>query len=185
MPLLTSPLKLNFSHPIFLIGFMGCGKTTLGKKIARKSGIPFIDLDQKIVEQTGMSIADYFALNGEDSFRETETNSLRSISKNQATIISTGGGTPCFNDNMQWMNETGTTVYLKLPPRALSKRLSGKEGSTRPLLQGKSEEEILDFIIMKLGEREKFYAQASLIIDIQNMKPNSVLDLLFTKLQSK
>src|SRR5690606_18807880 len=100
----------------------------------------------------------------------------------EATIISTGGGTPCFNDNIEWMNENGTTVYLKLPPRALLKRLSGKEGTSRPLLKGKNEEQILDFIIMKLSEREKFYEQANLIIDVQNMNPKLVLDLLITKL---
>lgn len=176
--------ELNITHPIFLIGFMGCGKTTMGKKIARKSNTPFVDLDQMIVDQEGMSISDYFAMHGEEAFRETETQVLRSISQSPS-IISTGGGTPCFNNNMQWMKENGTSVYLKLPPRALLKRLSGKEGSTRPLLQNKTEEEILDFITMKLDERKEFYEQADLIVDIQNMNPNLVLDLILTKLQSK
>jgi len=185
MPLLKNSSELNISHPIFLIGFMGCGKTTMGKRIARKAGIPFVDLDQKIVEETGMSITDFFAINGENVFRQTETQMLRTISNTEANVISTGGGTPCFNDNIEWMNENGTTVYLKLPPRALLKRLSGKEGTSRPLLKGKNEEQILDFIIMKLSEREKFYEQANLIIDVQNMNPKLVLDLLITKLQSK
>jgi|SRR5690606_20193017 len=185
MPLLNNSPELTISHPIFLIGFMGCGKTTMGKKIAKKGVIPFVDLDQKIVEQAGMSVSDYFALNGEDAFRELETHMLRAIPTTEATIISTGGGTPCFNDNIEWMNENGTTVYLKLPPRALLKRLSGKEGTSRPLLKGKSEDEILDFITIKLNEREKFYEQAKLIVDVHNMNPSLVLDLIFTKLQSK
>lgn len=176
---------MDITQPVFFIGFMGCGKTTMGKKIAKKSGLPFIDLDQQIVEHTGMAISDYFALHGENAFRGLETQMLKSIPDNQGNIISTGGGAACFNENMQWMNEIGITVYLKLPPNALLKRLSGKEGSSRPLLQNKSDDEMLDFITTKLDEREKFYSKAKLIIDGHNMNPTQVLDLILTKLRSK
>lgn len=185
MTTLNNLSNLDINRPVFLIGFMGCGKTTMGKKIARKIDLPFIDMDQQIVEQTGMSIANYFSLHGEDKFRELESQILRSIPQNKGAIISTGGGTPCFNDNMQWMNEMGISVYLKLPAKALLKRLSGKEGVSRPLLQGKSEEELLDFIINKLNEREVFYQKAHLVIETLNANPPAVLDLILTKLQSK
>lgn len=177
--------KQDLDRPIFLIGFMGSGKTTVGKKLSKASNLPFIDLDQLIVEQSGMDISDYFSMHGEDSFREFETNTLKSIPFDQGMIISTGGGTPCFNNNLQWMNERGITVYLQLPPRALLKRLSGKEIQSRPLLQGKSENEILDFITKKLEEREGFYKGAKLTIDALNTNPKQVLDLIITKLQSK
>lgn len=182
---LNSISKQDLDRPIFLIGFMGSGKTTVGKKLSKAGGLPFIDLDQLIVEQSGMDISDYFSLHGESSFREIETKALKSISLDQAMIVSTGGGTPCFNDNIQWMNERGITVYLQLPPRALLKRLSGKEVQSRPLLHGKSEDEILDFITKKLEEREAFYKCAKLIIDAQKTNPAQILDSIITKLQSK
>src|SRR5690554_3749329 len=175
----------ELNRPVFLIGFMGSGKTTVGKKLSKASKMLFIDLDHRIVEKSGMEISDYFSLHGEDSFRDFETNVLKTIPFDQGMIVSTGGGSPCFNDNMKWMNEKGITVYLKLSPKALLKRLSGKEINSRPLLQGKNEDEILDFIIKKLEEREYFYNDAQLIIDAHNIKPKHVLDLIITKLQSK
>src|SRR5690606_8666855 len=135
MALPDSPSKLNLHAPLFFIGFMGCGKTTIGKKISRKSGIPFIDLDEQIVDKSGISIADYFALHGETQFRQLESDVLRAIPANQAKIVSTGGGAPCFNNNMEWMNENGITIYLKLSPAVLLKRLAGKEAISRPLLK--------------------------------------------------
>lgn len=179
--------KLNWelNRPVFLVGFMGSGKTTVGKKLSKASKLKFIDLDQQIVEKSGMEISDYFSLHGEGSFRDLETNTLKSIPFDQGMIVSTGGGSPCFNDNMKWMNERGITVYLKLPPKALLKRLSGKEIKNRPLLQDKSEDEILDFIIKKLEEREGFYKDAQLIIDAHSISPKQVLDLIIIKLQSK
>jgi len=185
MPPLNNSIKLSVTYPIFLIGFMGCGKTTMGRKIANKSGIPFIDLDHQIVEASGMSISNYFEIHGEEGFRNLESQLLKSIPVDHAGIISTGGGVPCFHNNMDWMNENGMTIYLKLAPKALLKRLSGKEGAGRPLLQGKNTEEMLDFITLKLEEREVFYNKAKLILDVHEINPTLVLDLLSIKLQSK
>jgi shikimate kinase len=181
----SDTLEQSLNFPIFLIGFMGSGKTTVGKKLSKASNLPFTDLDQLIVEQSGMDISDYFSKYGEDSFRKLETDILQSIPHNHGKIVSTGGGTPCFNNNLQWMNERGITIYLQLPPKALLKRLSGKEVKSRPLLQGKSEEEILAFITSKLEERESFYKGAKLIIDAHNTNPTQVLNLITTKLRSK
>ncbi len=150
---------------IFLIGFMGCGKSTLGKKVATKTGYSFIDLDDLIVQEINMSISEYFGAFGEQAFRKIERDQLHKLSCLKNTIIATGGGAPCYMDNMDWMNEHGKTVYMKLPPKALLSRLSQKEVESRPLLKGKTTEELLEFIQSKLEEREPFYNRAKIIFD--------------------
>ena len=150
---------------IFLVGFMGCGKSTLGKKAAAKTGYLFIDLDDVIVQKIKMSISEYFDAFGESAFREIEREELHKLSGLQNAIIATGGGAPCHLDNMKWMNQHGKTVYLKLSPKALLSRLSQKEIESRPLLKGKTNEELLAFINTKLEERTPFYDQAKIIFD--------------------
>ncbi len=149
---------------IFLIGFMGSGKTTLGRKLAARMNYEFIDLDHKLEQQVELSIAEYFTLFGEDSFRKLESEVLRKTIYPENAIISTGGGLPCFFDNMDWMKANGKVVYLNLSPKTLADRLeAGKE--ERPLLQDKHGEALVVFIEQKLGEREKFYSQANIIAD--------------------
>lgn len=160
--------------PLFLIGFMGCGKSTWGRKLARISKLPFIDLDEKIVEETGMSIGSYFAEYGEAAFRQVESDVLKSVSSSEAAVISTGGGAPCYYDNMEWMNQTGITVYLELPAGVLLSRLVGKEGTKRPLLAGKTNDEILSFIEDKLAERKPFYEQAKVVVDAMRSSPQKL-----------
>lgn len=160
---------------IFLIGFMGCGKSTLGKKVATKTGFSFIDLDDLITQKINMSISDYFDNYGEAAFREIERDTLHSLSGTKNAIVATGGGTPCFDDNMKWMNQNGKTVYLKIPPRALLSRLSQKDIDTRPLLKGKSHEELLAFIESKLEERTPFYKQARIIFDVLQSNPKDLI----------
>lgn len=150
---------------IFLIGFMGCGKSTLGKKLAAKTGYSFIDLDDVIVQKVGMSITEYFEAFGEPAFRAIEQRELHKLAGLKNTIIATGGGVPCHLDNMDWMNQHGKTVYLKLSPKALLSRLSQKEIESRPLLKGKTTEGLLEFIQSKLEERSPFYSRATLIFD--------------------
>ncbi|MFC3196324.1 shikimate kinase [Parapedobacter deserti] len=149
------------SKPVFLVGFMGSGKTTWGRKLAAKTKRPFIDLDDEIVSATGMAITDYFALHGEAAFRELERDKLKSLSLDRHAIVSTGGGTPCYFDNMAWMNQTGTTVYLYLPPKALWDRLMQTDIAARPALRGLSGDELLAYITTKLEERTPYYEQAT------------------------
>ena len=99
---------------IFLIGFMGCGKSTLGRKLAAKLGYDLIDLDHHLEKIAGCSITTYFAEHGEESFRRLESETLKTMHYPPSCVISTGGGTPCFYDNMSWMNENGTTVYIQM-----------------------------------------------------------------------
>lgn len=150
---------------IFLIGFMGCGKSTMGKKVAKKTGYPFIDLDDLIVQKINISITEYFEAFGESAFRAIEREELHKLSGLKNAIIATGGGAPCHLDNMEWMNQHGKTIYLKLSPKALLSRLSQNEVESRPLLKGKTNEELLEFIQSKLEEREPFYNRAKIIFD--------------------
>ncbi len=149
---------------IFLIGFMGSGKTTLGRKLAARMNYEFIDLDHKLEQQVELSIAEYFSFFGEDSFRKLEKEVLRKTAYPENVVISTGGGLPCFFDNMDWMKANGKVVYLSLSPKTLADRLeAGKE--ERPLLQDKHGEALVAFIEKKLEEREPFYSQANIIAD--------------------
>ena len=149
---------------IFLIGFMGSGKTTLGRKLAARMGYEFIDLDHKLEQQVELSIAEYFQIFGEDAFRQLESEVLKKTLYPDNAIISTGGGLPCYFDNMDWMKANGKSVYIKLSPKTLADRLeTGKE--ERPLLQDKHGDALVGFIEQKLNEREKFYSQANIIVD--------------------
>jgi shikimate kinase len=149
---------------IFLIGFMGSGKTTLGRKLAARMGCEFIDLDHKLEQQVELSIAEYFSIFGEDAFRTLESEVLKKTIYSDNVVISTGGGLPCYFDNMEWMKANGKVVYIKLSPKTLADRLeSGKE--ERPLLQDKHGDDLIAFIEQKLAEREGFYSQANIIAD--------------------
>jgi shikimate kinase len=149
---------------VFLIGFMGCGKTTLGRKLAARLGYEFLDLDHILEAQVGMSIAEYFSSFGEGSFRELESQVLKTTVYPEHAIISTGGGLPCYFDNIEWMNAHGKTVYIKLSPKTLADRLEN-EKHKRPVLNGRNEKELVAFIEEKLAERDKFYYQAAVIAD--------------------
>jgi shikimate kinase len=149
---------------VFLIGFMGSGKTTLGRKLASRMGFEFIDLDHKLEQQVELSIAEYFSFFGEDSFRRLESEVLKKTLYPEDVIISTGGGLPCYFDNMDWMKANGRVIYIKLPPKTLADRLeSGKE--ERPLLQDKHGDDLVAFIEQKLAEREGFYMQANIVAE--------------------
>jgi len=166
--------------PIFLIGFMGSGKTTWGKKIANKLGIPFVDLDQEIVAHISMSIPEYFTTFGEEKFRQLESDFLKRQQGKEA-VISTGGGTPCYYDNMQWMKENGLSLYLYHTPQSLWARLSASDLKKRPVLQGFSGDELLDFITTKLQERAPFYEQA----DIQFEQIHTTLDDIIDRIEKQ
>ncbi|MEJ2884511.1 shikimate kinase [Pedobacter sp. GR22-6] len=147
---------------IFLIGFMGCGKSTLGKKLAAKMAYDFIDLDHQLEKEVGTTVGRYFAEHGEAAFREQERKTLQNYAYPANVVVATGGGAPCYFDNMDWMNENGTTVYISLSPLALAKRLeNGKD--KRPLLKDLDEAQMVSFIEGKLAEREDFYQRATII----------------------
>ena len=148
---------------------MGAGKTTLGKVLAQKMGLTFYDLDEYIEDRFHRTIPQIFAESGESGFRELERRMLHEVAEFEDVIISCGGGTPCFFDNMDYMNTCGETVFLNASPEALKAHLlMGK--TQRPLIQGKSSEELLDFIKDSLQKRLPYYKKAkhTLSIDVIN-----------------
>lgn len=149
------------SAPIFLVGYMACGKTTFGRALARRLGWTFIDLDFYIEQRFRMSISDIFAARGQDAFRRIEAAMLREVGEMQSVIVACGGGTPCFGDNMDYMNAQGTTVWLEASEERLALRLS-RNRARRPLVAQKSDAEILDFIRAHLPGRIPFYSRAHL-----------------------
>lgn len=144
---------------IFLTGYMGVGKTTLGKALARHLRVAFIDLDWYIEERFHKTVGELFAERGEAGFRELERNMLHEAGEFEDVVISTGGGAPCFFDNMDYMNRTGQTVFLDVRPGVLFRRLRVAK-QQRPILQGKKDDELLAFIEEALARRAPFYTQA-------------------------
>jgi shikimate kinase len=158
---------------IFLIGFMGSGKTTFGKKLAASLNCPFFDLDHQMEAIVSQSIPEYFAAKGEESFRELEKQTLQEHGYPETCVISCGGGTPCFYDNMDWMNQNGVTIFLDMPALALAKRLE-KGKHKRPLLAGLDEAGLLSFIETKLAERLPFYIKAKVVVSAIDINPELV-----------
>ena len=153
---------------------MGAGKTTLGKVLAQKMGLTFYDLDEYIEDRFHRTIPQIFAESGESGFRDLERRMLHEVAEFEDVIISCGGGTPCFFDNMDYMNTCGETVFLNASPEALKAHLlMGK--TQRPLIQGKSPEELLDFIKDSLQKRLPYYKKAkhTLSIDVINTNEDS------------
>ncbi len=146
-------------RPIILIGFMGVGKTSLGKKLAKKLNWQFLDTDKWIEKKTGLSIPAIFEQKGEVYFRELERNCIDESRVLQNTVISVGGGLPCFGDAMSVLNSFGTTIYLKLEPQEIARRLSESK-IERPLINGLKENELEKYVEKKLLEREKHYSKA-------------------------
>lgn len=149
---------------VFLVGYMGAGKTTIGKKISKAMNKSFVDLDHHLVSEVEMSIPEYFSTHGEAAFRQKESEVLRNIPL-QGQIISTGGGTPCFSENIDYMLASGIVVYLKLTPKALYSRLAASDVRKRPALKGLEGDQLLKHIEDTLAQREAFYNRAQISID--------------------
>lgn len=162
---------------IFLLGFMGSGKTYWGRVWARQAGMQFIDLDAVIEGQLKKSVADIFEIEGEAYFRKMEATLLRSFAAEDNCLIACGGGTPCFADNMDWMNENGLTVYLRATPQYIYERLLD-ETEQRPLLKNINPAELLFFIEQKLKERLPFYEQAQKKMDTEHLQEGSLAECI-------
>lgn len=152
----------NQKH-IYLLGQMGSGKTKLGKQLATKLGLPFIDLDQHIENQTRQTIASLFETQGEEYFRAVESQYLKEVAAQPPSVISLGGGTPCYFNNMEILKQTGRAIYLQTPITILVSRLKGTT-SSRPLIAGKNEVELKAFLQEQLQAREPFYLLADYVV---------------------
>jgi shikimate kinase len=145
---------------IFLTGLPGSGKSTFGRKFAQFLGYRFVDTDDEIIRKEKMTIEEIFSTKGEQYFREKERDMLREVVANDDIVISTGGGTPCFFDNMEFINERGLSIFLNVPVKTIAKRLKKGRNKNRPMVAGKSDTELLHFLETKYTERHPFYSKA-------------------------
>lgn len=167
---------------IFLTGYMGAGKTTLGKAFARKLNLPFVDLDWYMEERFHKTVGELFVERGEAGFRELEKNMLHEVGAFENVVISTGGGAPCFFDNMDFMNRNGKTVFLNVHPDMLFRRLRVAK-QQRPILQGKQDDELKEFIIRALEKRTPFYSQAQYVFNADELEDRSQIEKSVEKLR--
>ena len=156
---------------------MGSGKSTVGRKLSSATGLNFIDLDNDIREKEGKTINEIFDEEGEDYFRQTEHNLLKEIIEKDSFILSCGGGTPCFFDNMSMMNRNGITIYLKMNIDAIYSRLLNSPDN-RPLLKKIPGDKLRNYIETSLKEREKYYKMAKHTVEAISLKISSVVKLL-------
>ena len=150
---------------IILVGYMGSGKTTIGKALSKETGMMFYDLDWYIESRMHKTVSQIFAERGEEAFRKMEYNMLHEVAEFEDVIISCGGGTPCFFDNMDYLSQQGDVVYLKASPDTLYKHLLMAKVE-RPLLKDKTQDELIDYITSHLAEREPYYKKAHHVLNV-------------------
>mgnify|MGYP002672215452 FL=1 len=167
---------------IILMGYMGSGKTTVGRALAKDLNMPFYDLDWYIESRMRKTVKQIFDERGEEGFRVIERNMLHEVAEFENTVISCGGGTPCFFDNIDYLNQQGETVYLKCTPEVLHKHLSmGK--TVRPLLLNKTPEQVKTYIEEQLQVREPFYSKAKHTVDVTLMDNYEKIKISVAKLK--
>ncbi|HYC39011.1 MAG TPA: shikimate kinase [Chitinophagaceae bacterium] len=164
---------------IFLIGFMGSGKTHWGRRLSEKLGLPFFDLDEQVQSHEGRSIPEIFDQSGEEHFRLTEKDLLHIITEShESFVMACGGGSPCYFNNIDYMNQSGTTVWLNTPIDTLFQRLL-KERNNRPLLKGFSDEQLKRFIVKKFADRKIFYEQAEVAVNEEALELDMLIEKIF------
>lgn len=155
---------------------MGTGKTTAGRELAKRLDLAFYDLDHYIESRFLKTISQIFENEGEERFREIESSMLKELGEFEDVVIATGGGTPCFYDNMEYMNKQGQTVYLQASANALTKRLLQCKADKRPLIRNKTEKELLAFVEENLIKREPYYSQAKIVFETENLIDRSLVE---------
>ena len=164
---------------IFLIGFMGSGKSYWGRKLSEKLNLPFFDLDEQVVSHEGKSISEIFTVHGEEYFRLQEKNTLHLLTESHDSfIMATGGGTPCYFNNIEYMHLSGTTVWINTSQDELFKRLI-LEKEKRPLISELTDEQLLGFIAKKYSDRRIYYEQADMIIDDETLDLDKLIQKVF------
>ena len=171
---------------IILIGYMCVGKTTIGKELAKRRGQMFHDLDWYIEERFRKRVPQIFAEEGEEAFRKKERNMLHEVAEFENVVVSCGGGTPCFFDNIDYMNQAAEVIYLKASPETILSHLKISKGK-RPLLEGMSPEELQTFVTDQIKTREDFYLRARHVVDVDVLdsaeKINRLVELIETEIK--
>ena len=171
---------------IILIGYMCVGKTTIGKELAKRRGQMFYDLDWYIEERFRKRVPQIFAEEGEEAFRKKERNMLHEVAEFENVVVSCGGGTPCFFDNIDYMNQAAEVIYLKASPETIRAHLKISKGK-RPLLEGMSPEELQTFVTDQIQTREDFYLRARHVVDVDVLdsaeKINRLVELIETEIK--
>lgn len=161
---------------LFLIGYMGCGKSSMGRKIARRLGVEFIDTDALVERTEGAEIADIINYEGEEYFRECERKALEQVAEHPDAVISTGGGLPMWQDNMERVLSLGLSVYIRRSPEQIMSRLSPYGRHKRPKFRGLNDEQLLAFMRTNMAEREPVYLRADVILDGERHSDDELID---------
>ena len=170
---------------LFLIGYMGWGKSSLGKKLAKRADYEFVDMDSIIEQREGAPIADIFHYAGEEYFRKTERAVIEELGEVDGNyVISTGGGVPAWEDNMERMNTIGSTVYLRRTAQQIASRLSPHGRQKRPKLRGLNDEELVEFMTKNMAEREPFYSKATHVIECASYSDEEIIEIILSKLEA-
>ncbi len=166
--------------PLFLVGYMGCGKSTIGRKLAQRTRLPFVDTDALVEEREGATVYDIFRYEGEERFREIEREVLEQTIASGAAVVSTGGGLPTWRDNMARMNEAGRTIYLRRSAENIASRLSPYGRQKRPRLRGLNDEELVTFMRQDMAARAACYEAASLVLDCETMTDEEIISAILS-----
>ena len=162
---------------IFLVGYMGCGKSSLGRKVAKAGGMRFVDMDSIIEQREGASVNDIFRYEGEEYFRQLERAIIDELAQSdEDLVISTGGGVPTWQDNMQRINQIGKSVYLRRTAQQIASRLSPHGRQKRPKLRGLNDEELVAFMTENMAQREPYYALASHCMDCASLSDEELVE---------
>jgi shikimate kinase len=170
---------------IVLVGMPGSGKSTIGKVLARRLNLPFIDLDQLIEKETQRKISEIFSKEGEGHFRDLETEFLNKIlDKSEGFVLSTGGGTICFNDNLEMINLKSISIYVDVPLEDIKSRLQKDKANRRPMFAGLDEGEMMMKLISLFAERKKYYEQAKIKLSGEDVTPDQLVSELLMTLRN-
>ncbi len=177
---LSSPTGGQGALRIFLIGFMGCGKTHWGKQLSEKLQLPFIDLDEKLSEKEGKPITEIFETEGEEYFRLLEKDALYLLTEShESFVMACGGGTPCFYNNIDYLKKSGITVWINCSVECLHQRLL-KERGKRPLIKDLTDAQLRSYVIKKYGDRKIFYQQAAVVVDDGELSADDLIKKILT-----